>query len=705
MMRAKSGFRKFWTLPKSAGVLLLCGAFAGSSISMAQDEEVDPMATIGQLNNPAGIDLNTFDRSVRIQDDLYRFVNGAWLNTTEIPSDKSNYGAFTALADIAQQRIREIIEQAANQENPPGSDADKVGKFYRSFMDEATIERLGVQPLQPMLSELDAVQDRTQLLTLIGRWQTIGVGGPVGLFVGVDNRDSTRYLANAMQSGTTLPDRDFYLEADPKYVEARTELVAYIEKLMKLAGIDAPEAGAGILEMETELARAQWTRVQLRDANARYNKFDVAKLSEVTGEFDWATLLASVGLGEIKELNVMTPSFFTAFAELFDKYSVDQWKQYMKFKLLDAFAPSLPKDFADAHFRLHEQVLAGVPAQQPRWKQAVDATAGAGAGSFGVLGEAVGKLYVEQNFKPEAKARMEVLVGNLMKAYQQSINDLTWMTDATKQRAQEKLSKFTTKIGYPNKWRDYSKLEIVADDLIGNLMRSAQVEHDRMIGRLGEPVDRELWGMTPQTVNAYYNPTMNEIVFPAAILQPPFFNPNSDDAVNYGGIGAVIGHEISHGFDDQGSKYDGDGNLNNWWTDEDRAAFGKLTKELVDQYAAYEPLPEKFVNGQLTLGENIADLSGLTIAYKAYKLSLEGKPSPELMGWTGEQRFFLGWSQVWRRKYRDAEMVRRLLIDSHSPSIFRANGPVTNISAFQDAFQLKPGDALYKPESERLQIW
>lgn len=704
-MAIRRRFPTLWSYGKLSTWVFCCGAVISLSTLNAQEDEVDPMATIGQLNNPAGIDLNTFDRSVRIQDDLYRFVNGAWLNTTEIPSDKSNYGAFTALADISQKRIREIIEEAAGRENPPGSEADKVGKFYRSYMDVDTIERLGVQPLQPMLDEIAGVQDRTQLLALMGRWQALGVGGPVGLFVGVDNRDSTRYLANAMQSGTTLPDRDFYLEEDPKYLEARTELVSYIDRLMGLAGLEAPQAGQQILEMETELARAQWTRVQLRDANARYNKFEVAKLNEVTGEFDWATMLTSVGLGEIEELNVMTPSFFTAFAQIFEKYSVAQWQQYMTYKLLDAYAPALTKDFADAHFRLHDQVLAGVPAQQPRWKQAVDATAGAGAGSFGVLGEAVGKLYVEQNFKPESKARMEQLVGNLMKAYRESINDLTWMTDATKQRAQEKLSKFTTKIGYPNKWRDYSKLEIAADDLVGNLMRSAKVEHDRMIERLGQPVDREIWGMTPQTVNAYYNPTMNEIVFPAAILQPPFFNPQADDAVNYGGIGAVIGHEISHGFDDQGSKYDGDGNLNNWWTDEDRAAFGKLTKALVDQYAAYEPLPEKFVNGQLTLGENIADLSGLTISYKAYKLSLGDKPSPELMGWTGEQRFFLGWSQVWRRKYRDAEMVRRLLIDSHSPSLFRANGPVTNISAFQEAFQLKPGDALYKPESERLQIW
>ncbi len=706
IVHRRSGFLVTGLLRRMlAGSCLAAVALSTTSAAWSQDQEIDPAATIGKLDNPAGIDLNTFDRSVRIQDDLYRFVNGAWLNTTDIPSDKSNYGAFTALADIAQKRIREIIEEAANSENPPGSEADKVGKFYRSYMDTDTIERLGAQPVQPLLAQVQAVQSRAELLQLMGRLQTMGVGGPFGLFVSVDNRDSTRYLAAAMQSGTTLPDRDFYLEDDPKYAEARQELVSYIDRLMTLAGIEADNAGQQILELETELARAQWTRVQLRDANARYNKYAVDQLSEVTGDFDWSPMLQAVGLGQVTEINVMTPSFFTAFAELFPRYPVERWQQYLTYKVLDAFAPALSQPFADAHFRLHDQVLAGVPAQQPRWKQAVDATAGAGAGSFGVLGEAVGKLYVERNFKPESKARMEQLVANLMEAYRQSIDDLAWMTDATKAKAQEKLSKFTTKIGYPKQWRDYSKLEVLADDLVGNLIRSAQVEHQRMIDRLGQPVDRELWGMTPQTVNAYYNPTMNEIVFPAAILQPPFFNPQADDAVNYGGIGAVIGHEISHGFDDQGSKYDGDGNLNNWWTDEDRAAFGRLTQALIDQYAQYEALPEKYVNGQLTLGENIADLSGLTIAYKAYKLSLNGQASPELLGWTGEQRFFLGWSQVWRRKYRDAEMVRRLLIDSHSPSLFRANGPVTNITAFQEAFQLQPGDALYKPETERLQIW
>jgi len=688
--------------------LMAVATTLGTGVETSQDaqekDEVDPEAAIGSLDNQAGIDLQMFDSSVRIQDDLFRHVNGTWLDKTAIPSDKSNYGSFTALADISQKRIRKIIESAAANENEAGSDADKVGKFYQSFMNTQLIEDLGVKPLQDYLDKIQAVTSKKEMLALMGQLQVIGVDCPLGIFVGVDNKDSTRYLVSTIQSGTTLPDRDFYLQDEEKFNEAKDELVNYIDLLNDLAGIENPEAGFRILQLEAKLAEYQWSRVAMRDANARYNKYAVSDLKDLTGDFDWKTIMTQVGVGEVDEINVITPSYFEKFAAFYEETSLDQWKEFMTFKVLDGFATSLSKDFVDAHFHLHDEVLAGIPEQEPRWKRGVAATAGGGRG-FGVLGESVGKLYVEKHFKLAAKARMEQLVANLMEAYKQSIDDLKWMTQETKAKAQEKLSKFTTKIGYPNKWRDYSKLEILEDDLVGNLIRSAKVEHHRMIDRLGKPVDRELWGMTPQTVNAYYNPTMNEIVFPAAILQPPFFNQNADDAVNYGGIGAVIGHEISHGFDDQGSKYDGDGNLNNWWTDSDREAFSQLTQKLINQYADYEPLPGKNVNGNLTLGENIADLSGLTISFKAYNLSLEGQPSPEIAGWTGEQRFFLGWSQVWRRKYREAEMMQRLLVDPHSPSSYRANGPVTNIDAFQKAFELKPGDALYKTEAERIQIW
>jgi predicted metalloendopeptidase len=443
----------------------------------------------------------------------------------------------------------------------------------------------------------------------------------------------------------------------------------------------------------------------MRNAEKRYNLFKISDLGQIGANTNWADFLDAAGVADIEEINVMTPDFFRALDSIIADTSVDTWKRYLRFHLIDSYAQMLSEDFVNAHFEFHDKTLAGIPEQKPRWKEGVAVVAGEGAGGFGALGEVVGRLYVEKYFPPENKARMDALVKNLLRAYSESIDELEWMTADTKARAHEKLAKIDTKIGYTDKWRDYSGLDVSADDLFGNIRNSNAVEYKRMIDKLGQPIDRTEWGMTPQTVNAYYNPTKNEIVFPAAILQPPFFNVDADDAVNYGGIGAVIGHEISHGFDDQGSKFDADGNLKSWWTPEDRAAFEALTKRLVDQYSEYEPMPGKNVNGQLTLGENIADLSGLSIAFKAYKLSLGGKPAPEIAGWTGDQRFFLGWSQVWRRKYRDAEMVKRLLTDPHSPSWYRANGPVTNIDAFYSAFDVKPGDALFKPVEERIRIW
>ena len=479
-----------------------------------------------------------------------------------------------------------------------------------------------------------------------------------------------------------------------------------MRKLFALAKLPNGDAAAeAILEIETKLADVQWERTQLRNADKRYNKYEFGRLLTEMPGIPWRAFLASAGVAEPADVNVMTPSYFEGLQKIFSDTSTEAWKQYLAFQLIDSFAPYLSDDFVEDHFDLHAKELAGVPQQKPRWKRAVEATAGARAGDFGVLGDVVGRLYVGKHFAPSAKQEMDQLVQNLVKAYQSSIGDLTWMTDTTKQRALEKLTKIRTKIGYPDKWRDYSNLEIHADDLVGNIIRSHGVEYQRMIDKLGKPVDRDEWGMTPQTVNAYYNPGMNEIVFPAAILQPPFFDADADDAVNYGGIGAVIGHEISHGFDDQGSKYDGDGNLEDWWTNRDRLAFRELTNRLVNQFTAYEPLPGKHVNGELTLGENIADLSGMSIAFKAYRLSLDGQSAPMIDEWTGSQRFFLGWAQIWRRKYRDAEMIRRLLTDPHSPSRYRANGPLTNVDAFYEAFDVQPGDGLYRPKADRIQIW
>jgi predicted metalloendopeptidase len=653
----------------------------------------------------SGLDAATFDKSVRVQDDLYLAVNGRWLAETDIPSDKSNYGSFTVLADQAQQRLRDIIEAAAAGEHPQGSDEQKVGDFYKSFMDEQRVEALGITPILDELAKVDALATHGDVVKHFGYSQKFGVASPVAMFVTQDAKDSTRYIVSVVQSGTSLPDRDYYLEEDDRYLDAQAALKQYIETLFRLAKLPADGVADAILDVETKFAKAQWPRVKLRDAEERYNLFSFEELCESAVNLSPQDFFAAADVPAPGDVNVMTPSFFEELELLLPQTSMETWKNYLRFHLIDAAAPYLSQAFADAHFNFHQQALAGVPEQKPRWKRAVDAVAGAGAGDFGALGEVVGRLYVQQYFKPDAKQRMEQLVENLLKAYEGSIDSLTWMTDTTKAKAQEKLAKFTTKIGYPNKWRDYSKLTVDPQDLLGNAKRAAAVEYQRMIDKLGKPIDREEWGMTPQTVNAYYNPGKNEIVFPAAILQPPFFNMESDDAVNYGAIGAVIGHEISHGFDDQGSKYDGDGNLKNWWTAKDREQFKQLTQRLVDQYNEYAPLPGKNVNGEFTLGENIADLSGLSIAHKAYTISLAGQDAPVIDGWTGDQRFFMGWSQVWRRKYRDAEMIRRLKTDPHAPSWYRANGPVINIDAFYSAFNVQPEDALFRAREDRIYIW
>ena len=652
----------------------------------------------------SGIDIDGFNQDVRPQDDLYEFAGGRWMLRTEIPVDKSNYGSFTALADAAQENIRTIIEEAAQSSENPTS--QQVGAYFQSFMDEDTVNSRGLDPIRPELDKVWNLSSKLELFVHLGYLQTIGVGGPVGFFVSTDAKDSNSYLAAVVQSGTTLPDRDYYLKDDDKYVAARASLAKYIETLYELAEQpDASEAAAAIVALETEFARAQWTRTELRDAEKRYNKYAVTDLPDLTPNLPWPDFFEAAGVPDMVTLNVLTPSYFEKLDAIGGDVSLETLQQYTVFRILDAAAPLLPSAFADAHFDLHRKQLEGVPEQEPRWKRAVGVTAGQGAGDFGALGEAVGQLYVARHFKPAARDRMNQLVANLLKAYETSIHDLSWMTEATKEKALDKLHKITPKIGYPTKWRDYSALEVKADDLLGNVRRSALFEHQRMIGKLGNPVDKEEWGMTPQTVNAYYNPSKNEIVFPAAILQPPFFDATAEDAVNYGGIGAVIGHEISHGFDDQGSRYDGDGNLQNWWTDEDRAAFEKLTGKLVAQFEGYEALPGRKLNGKLTLGENIADLSGLAIARKAYAMSLNGGPGETMDGFTASQRFFLGWGQVWRRKYRESELIRRLVIDPHSPSQFRANGPVSNLNAFYEAFDVQPGDKLYKPPADRIQIW
>ncbi len=671
-------------------LLIACALLGFVTMTSAQDKPV--------------IDTSTFDQKVRPQDDLYRYVNGAWLDKTDIPADKSNYGSFIALADLSQERIKQLIDELQKTSHPEGSDARKIADIYKSFMDTETIEKLKAEPVQPTLKEIANLKDKEELFVLFGKYQQVGVTTPVGFFISQDAKNSTQYLANIAQSGNTLPDRDYYLNDDDKSKSAQAALKTYVAKLFELANLDGGDVAAeAVLKLETKLAEVQWERVKLRDAEKRYNKYPFDKWLEFSSKLDWTAFFKAAGVSTPADLNVLTPSFFTGLETILADTSLEDWQAYLQFHALDDAAPFLSQDFVDAHFELNQKQLAGIPEQQPRWKRAINTVAGGRGG--GMMGEAVGKLYVAKHFKPEAKAKMDKLVKNLLASFQTSIDDLAWMTDETKVKAKAKLAMINTKIGYPDKWRDFSGLDVSADSLFTNIQTSQKFEYQRMIDRMGKPVNRDEWGMTPQTVNAYYNPSLNEIVFPAAILQSPFFDLDAPAPLNYGGIGAVIGHEISHAFDDQGSRYDGDGNMKNWWTEKDAEAFGKLTAQLIAQYGDYQPLDGKKVNGQLTLGENIADLSGLEIAHRAYRLSLNGDAEQEVAGWNGDQLFFVGWSRVWQRKYRDAELVRRLLIDPHSPSQFRANGPVTNIDSFYKAFDLKEGDMLFKPEKDRIKIW
>lgn len=671
----------------------------GLGITACSSNEPNMTANV-QSAKVSGVEKANFDTSVRHQDDFYYSVNGHWLENTPIPADKSNYGSFTVLYEQSQNALKEIIDEAAAKtDKVTGSSEQKVGDFYVSYMNTDLIEQLGVTPLKEPLTEIGLAKDHNDVATLMGQLLVSGVQIPFGFYVNNDAKNSSQYAVYLYQSGLTLPDRDYYLKDDDKFVANRAAMKAYVQALLSKAGYSNPKrAAANVAEIEHFIAESQWTRTESRDANKSYNKMDKMALQQAVTNFDFVQFAVGADIEKVNDVIVRQPSYFEKFGEQFTKFSVEQWQDYMAFHVVDSYAELLNKDLVDLHFGFHSKTLMGIEEQKPRWKAAVDA-------ADQVIGELVGKEYVKKHFKPEAKARMEQMIQNLIKGFEVSINELEWMTPETKVAAQEKLSKFTYKIGYPDKWKDYSGLSIKADDLVGNYLRYAKFEYKTMLDKLGKPIDRTEWHMTPQTVNAYYNPVMNEIVFPAAILQPPFFNMEADDAINYGGIGAVIGHEISHGFDDQGAKYDGDGNLRDWWSDNDREEFNKRGAQLSAQYSGYEALPGKFVNGDLTLGENIGDLGGLTVAARSYRLSLGGKEAPVIDGLTGEQRLFIGWSQVWRRNYREEELGRRLLTDPHSPSHFRAMGTPRNIPAFYEAFDVKASDKMFLSEEERVKIW
>ena len=676
-----------------SGVLLFGLSGCGKSETPAQPVAA-PAKTLG-----SGVEMAHFDATVRPQDDFYRHVNGAWLKNTPIPADKASYGGFTQLRDDSEAKLRAIIEESANKPNKTaGTDEQKVGDFYASFMDEAKLETLGLKPLEAELARIDAIKSTAEIPALMAHRFRMGINTPFAGYVNQDDKDPTQYIVYLFQSGLGLPDRDYYLLDEAKFKDIRAAYLTHIGKMLGLAGDkDAAKNAKAIMALETALAKKHWTRVDSRDSDKTYNKFEVAKLDTLTPAFKWQEFLSGAGISS-PALIISQPSAFQGFSEQLNKTPLAVWKTYFKWHLIKDTAPYLSKSLVDENFGFYGKTLRGVQEIRPRWKRAVEAVESS-------LGESLGKIYVAKHFPPEAKARMDQLVRNLTKAYEQSIQGLDWMSAETKQQALVKLAKFTPKIGYPSQWKDYSTLTVAPDDLVGNLWRSAEFEHVFHTRKLGKPIDRQEWFMTPQTVNAYYNANLNEIVFPAAILQPPFFNLNADDAVNYGGIGAVIGHEIGHGFDDQGSKYDGDGTLKSWWTESDRKAFEERTKQLIAQYDTYEPIPGQHVNGALTIGENIGDLGGASIAYKAYRLSLAGKEAPVLDGYTGDQRFFIGYAQIWRNNMRDAAMLERLKTDPHSPAEFRANGSLVNVPEFYTAFGVKEGDKMYKPAVEQVKIW
>lgn len=647
----------------------------------------------------SGIDLASMDTSVAPQQDFFRYVNGKWLDNTQIPGDKARWGSFDELREKAEQDVLALIKSLSSTEHPLNSDEQKIADIYKSFLDEALIEQLGLTPLNDDIARIDQLKTHADLAQLWGEWQAYGIGIPVELYISQDQKNSDQYITGAYQSGLGLPDRDYYLKTDTRSLELLGKYQAYITELLTLAGVkNAEQAANNIIAIEKKIAALHWSRVENRDRTKTYNKLTLAELNTLAPGLQWNRFFAAAQLGEIDAVIINQPTYVTALAKMQAQVPVAHWQQYLRFHLISSNAPNLSKAFVDTNFNFYGKALSGVEEQRTRERRAMVIANTS-------LGFLVGKKYVEKHFKPEAKARMDEMIENLSIAFGESINELDWMSEDTKKQAQVKLAKFNNKIGYPDQWRDYDCVTIAPNDLIGNLRRSAVCEHERAVARLGKPVDRSEWFMTPQTVNAYYSPTMNEIVFPAAILQAPFFNVEADDAVNYGAIGAVIGHEFTHGFDDQGRHSDGDGNLRDWWTEQDATQFKSRAQLMVDQYNAFNPIDDLHLQGALGLGENIADLGGVTIAYRAFKNSQAGKSGNIIDGFTPEQRFFMGWSQVWRIKYRDEALRQQVINGPHSPGMYRVLGPLSNMPEFYEVYNVKAGDGMYREEKVRVKIW
>jgi len=680
----------------AAAALMLAGCTA--SAPPPPPAPPQPKAAFGAW----GIDLAGMDRSVKPGDDFYSYVNGSWDKNAVIPPDRSNIGAFTQLAILSEKRMRDIVDALeAKPYDRLTPEEKKLRDLYDGYMDEKQIEARGLEPVEADLKLIAGLKNKAAVARLMGS-PRLSAGSLYRIGIGIDEKNSNAYSVDVTAAGLGLPDRDYYLRDNKDIKEARDAYKSYLASMLTLSGAkDAGKRAEKILALETEIAKLRWERKERRDTDKMYHPMTYGALKKLAPQFPWDAFFADTGIpleGGKRQVIVGEDTAVPALAKVFAQTPIAVWRDYLTVHYLHSYAEYLPKRFDDADFAFYSTVLGG------RTQQFERATRGVRLLDR-ELGEALGKLYVAQYFPPEAKAKAERLVANLLKAYEADIKSLTWMSEATKEKALDKLHKFTPHIGYPDKWRDYSAFEVERNDLVGNIQRGALFDWNRDVGRLDQPVDKNEWYMTPPTVNAYYNPPFNSITFPAAILQPPFFDPNADDAVNYGGIGAVIGHEISHGFDDQGSKYDGDGNLESWWTPDDRANFDARTKMLADQYSSYEPLPGLKLNGAATLGENIADLAGISIALKAYHISLDGKPAPVLDGFTGDQRLFLSVAQIWRIKFQEGDLRNRILTDPHSPGPYRVRGMTRNVDAWYEAFDVKPGDKYYLPPDQRVHLW
>ncbi|KAA3439192.1 M13 family metallopeptidase [Rufibacter hautae] len=690
----------FWLASALSGVVA-----AGCSKPAVQQATTTETAAVSQSEpevKGVGLNMANLDRSVSPCEDFNLFANGGWVKNNPIPASESRWGSFNELADNNNATLRSVVDAAVKQANATkGSSTQLVGDFYAAGMDSAAIERAGLTPLKPELDRINAVKDRNSLLQTMARMRVLGRGGVFGFYVGQDDKNSTQYIVNINQSGLGLPDRDYYLKTDARSKSVKEEYQKHIGNMFRLLGDNEATArknAAKVVELETRLANASMTRVQQRDPHATYNKMTIAELQKLAPNFNWPTLLKNMNVTGAKEVIVGQPAFLKEANAMLASVPVSDWKTYLRWHLARTSAAYLPQAFVQESFNFNSKFLSGAKEMQPRWKRVLRMT-------DATIGEALGQEYVDKAFSPEAKAKALEMVNNLRAAFQEHVKNLDWMSAATKQQALAKLNAFAVKIGYPETWENYEGLTVSRTSYLQNVLNASEWGFRDNVSKLGKPVDRAEWGMTPPTVNAYYNPSMNEIVFPAGILQPPFFDPKADDAVNYGGMGAVIGHELTHGFDDQGSQYDPEGNLRDWWTAEDKAKFKQRT-DLVDrQYSAMQPLDSVFVNGKLTMGENIADIGGLNIAYTALQKAIANKNVGKIDGFTPDQRFFLAWAQIWRTNATENFLRQQVLTDPHSPASFRINGPLSNMPQFYKAFGCAPGNKMYRPDAERVHIW